>query len=52
MISIEEFKKHLSAINYSDEQLTEIRDVLYVLSELLYSDFMKQKKLNPLKRSA
>lgn len=44
MISIEQCKKHLKNCDYSDEQIREIRDILYQLGEMLFDEFMKQKK--------
>lgn len=41
MLSLELCKKHLKNKNYTDEQVVEIRNSLYQLSEILVINFMR-----------
>lgn len=46
MISIEQCKKILNNSNYTDEQIREIRNILYQLGEMLFDEYMRQKRAN------
>jgi S-adenosylmethionine:tRNA-ribosyltransferase-isomerase (queuine synthetase) len=50
MLSIEQCKKILKNSNYSDEEIREIRNVLYQLGEMLFDEYMKQKRSESTKK--
>ncbi len=52
MVSIEDLKKALNknGENYTDEEVKEIRDFLYLVGQIAYENFMLKKRNNTLNK--